>query len=640
MQRFKNIDSFRTIAAFFVFLYHVDLLEGGFIGVDIFYVISGFIISNLIINKRLDKYFLLNFFVKRINRLLPAIIMLCIVSMIFGYFVLLPEEISFLVQTIKNTIFFNSNNFFYSNTNYFSEVSNSPILHTWTLGVEFQFYIFIIFFTFIFKSYFKYWLILAIILSIILAQFGGNLQLQSPYIETNLKFFSPPYGSFFLFPTRVFEFLLGVFFLINYKKIQQLKKFKYLDYLSVIFIIISVICFNENTPHPSLYTFLICLSTAYLFIIDDNNKSNVQKFLFFRPLYSFGLLTYGFYIWHYTIIFFYKTYFGNNLLISDQFLLLALSLFSTYLSFYILEKPMNSNKVISIKKYFFYLISFLVLIIFTFFSNKTNGFSNRMNIKDLKQMQSFDNYEKLNSECRGRIKNKICKHGDLNNLNTVLWGDSLAHQLVPVLTKVAKKNKFGFYEYSNLGCPPIINTERLDKASQNCLGKSKIIYQKIIQDKKIQNVIIHAYWNYYFNKDHVYTINKLSIDQEFRNQLITLSKSKKNIFIILGIPEMSVNPRKYFFRNKILRNNDLKNDTKLQLSLKTHNSNNIEFFETIENIKNKNIHKFDPASVLCNQSKCFSILNNKILYRNNSHISKKNSFVFYEEMKNFLKLIK
>ena len=635
MQRFKNIDSLRTIAAFFVFLYHVDLLKGGFIGVDIFYVISGFIISNLIINKRLDKYFLLNFFVKRINRLLPAIIMLCIVSIIFGYFMLLPEEISFLAQTIKNTIFFNSNNFFYFNTNYFSEVSNSPILHTWTLGIEFQFYIFIIIFTIFFKSYFKYWLTLAIILSIILAQFGGNLQFQSPFIETNLKFFSPPYGSFFIFPTRVFEFLLGVFFLINYKKIQQLKKFKYLDYLSVIFIVISVICFNENTPHPSLYTFLICLSAAYLFIINDNNKSNIQKFLFFRPLYSFGLLTYGFYIWHYTIIFFYKTYFGNNLLITDQFLLLALSLFFTYISFHFLEKTMISNKTVPIKKYFFYLISLLVLIIFTFFSNKTNGFSNRMNMKDLKQMESFDNYEKLNSECRGRIKNKICKHGDLNNLNTVLWGDSHAHQLVPVLTKVANKNKFGFYEYSNLGCPPIINTERLDKASQNCLGKSKIIYKKILDDKKIKNVIIHAYWDYYFNKDHVYTINKLPIDQELRNQLIVLSKNKENIFIILGIPKMSINPRKYFFRNKILHNKDLKNDTKLQLSLKTHNFNNNEFFETIKNLKIKNIYKFDPASILCNQSNCFSVLDNKVLYRNDSHISKKNSFILYEEMKNF-----
>ena len=79
----------------------------------------------------------------------------------------------------------------------------------------------------------------------------------------------------------------------------------------------------------------------------------------------------------------------------------------------------------------------------------------------------------------------------------------------------------------------------------------------------------------------------------------------------------------------------MKNDTKLQLSLKTHNFNNNEFFETIKNLKIKNIYKFDPASILCNQSNCFSVLDNKVLYRNDSHISKKNSFILYEEMKNF-----
>lgn len=638
MKRLKNIDSLRTFAACFVFLYHIDLLQGGFLGVDIFYVISGFIISNLIINKKLNKDFLLNFFARRINRLLPTIIMLCIVSMIVGYFILLPEEIKFLAQTIKNTLIFNSNNFFYANTNYFSEVSNSPILHTWTLGLEFQFYIFFIFFTIIFKSYLKYWLILAIVFSVCLAQFGGNFQFESPYIEDSIKFFSPVHGSFFLFPTRVFEFFIGVFFLINFERIKILKKFKYLDYFSAFFIIISVIYFNKNTPHPSFYTFLICICVAYLCITNDKNKSYIEKFLLFKPLYSWGLLTYSFYIWHYTIIFFYKIYFSNNLLIIDQFLLLILSLFSTYISFYFLEKPMISNNITPIKKYFFYLVSLLLLLIAIIFSEKTGGFSNRISSEDLAQIDSFDNYEKLNSGCRGKIEKEICKHGDLNNLNTILWGDSHANQLTPVLTKIANKKSFGFYEYSNMGCPPIKNIERLDKASQNCAKKNNIIYKKIIEDPKIKNIIFHAYWSYYFNKNHTYALNNSSIDYEFRTQLIELVKNNKNIFIILSIPEMDVDPRKYFLRKKIFNNENLENNTKLQLKFKTHNSKNYEFLKTIENIKNKNINKFDPASVLCNQSNCYSILKNKILYRNNSHISKKNSFILYKEMKDFLKI--
>ena len=398
--------------------------------------------------------------------------------MIAGYFILLPEEINFLTKTIINSLIFNSNNFFYTNTNYFSEVSNSPILHTWTLGVEFQFYIFIILFFLIFSSRIKFWLILTILFSICLAQFGGNLKFQSPYIESITKFFSPIYGSFYLFPTRIFEFLIGTFFFIYSNKIKIIKKFHFLDYLSALLIILSVIYFDKNTPNPSFLNFFICISAGYLLISNEENKSYVEKFLLSKPLYSFGLLTYGFYVWHYSIIFFYKLYFGNNLFFLDHIILLALSLIFTYLSFYLLEKKMNNKKISMMKKNYFYIISIILLGFTIFLSLKTSGFSYRIDNETLAKIKSFDNYEKINSECRGNISNDICKHGDINNLNTILWGDSHANQLVPVLKEIAEIKNFGFYEYNSMGCPPIRNVERLDKASQNCAEKSNIILKR------------------------------------------------------------------------------------------------------------------------------------------------------------------
>ncbi len=638
MQRLNNIDSLRTIAAGLVFLYHVDLISGGFIGVDIFFVISGFIISSIIYNQKFNTKFILNFFILRINRLLPALIILSILSIILGYFILLPEEIIFLIKTIQNSLIFNSNNFFYHNTNYFSEVSNSPILHTWTLGVEFQFYIFIILFFLLFFSHIRFWLILAIFFSICLAQFGGNLKFQSPYIENSTRFFSPVYGSFFIFPTRIFEFLIGTFFFIYSSKIKKIKKYKFLDYLAALIIILAAIYFNKNTPNPSLYNFLICISVAYLLIAGDNNKSYVEKILLFKPLYLFGLLTYGFYIWHYTIIFFYKLYFGDDLLFTDHFVLLILSLISTYISFYFLEKPMNNKKIPFIKKFYFYLISILLLTLTILYSQKTSGFSYRIDSQTLIKIKSFDDNEKISSECRGNIFNNVCKHGDINNLNTVLWGDSHANQLVPVLEKIANKKKFGFYEYSSMGCPPIKNIERLNKAGQNCVGKTDIIYKEITENPKIKNIIIHAYWNYYFNDYHTYTVNHSSIDLELKTQLKELANSNKNIFIILGVPEIGTNPRKYYIRNKILNKNNFENDDIAKIKLETHKMRNYEFLKTIKNIKYKNIYKFDPASILCDQLNCYSIKDNKILYRDKSHISKKNSYILYDELYKFLEI--
>lgn len=638
MKRLKNIDSLRTIAAGIVFLYHIDFISGGFIGVDIFFVISGFIISNIIYNQKFTTKFILIFFIARINRLLPTLIILGILSMIFGYFILLPEEMNFLTETILNSLIFNSNNFFYHNTNYFSEVSNSPILHTWTLGVEFQFYIFIILFFLIFSSRIKFYLILAIFFSICFAQFGGNLKFQSPYIEDTTKFFSPVYGSFYLFPTRIFEFLIGVFFFIYSNKIKLIKKFQFLDYLAAFSIFLSAIYFDKNTPNPSIFNFFICICAGYLLITNENNKSYIEKLLLFRPLYSFGLLTYGFYIWHYTIIFFYKLYFGNNLFFFDYFPLLILSLIFTYLSFYLLEKSMNDKKISIIKKIIFYLISILLLAFTILFSLKTSGFSYRVDNETLVKIKSFDDYEKKYSACRGwDIYKNICKHGDINNLNTILWGDSHANQLVPVLKEIAYKKNFGFYEYSTMGCPPIKNMERQDKAGQNCAKKSNIIYKKIIEDPKIKNVIIHAYWSFYFNKDHTYALNSSSINLEFESELLELSKNKK-IFIILGLPEMKTDPRKYFVRNNMINKNILENDKQIILKLNDHKIKNYQFLAAVENIKNKNIFIFDPASVLCDESICFSIKDSKILYRDNTHLSKKNSFILYTRLYNFLKI--
>ncbi len=638
MGRLKNIDGLRSVAAGLVFLYHVDLLNGGFIGVDIFFVISGFIISSIIYNKKISIKFILIFFITRINRLLPALIFLGIFSIFFGYFILLPEEINFLTKTIQNSLIFNSNNFFYHNTNYFSEVSNSPLLHTWTLGVEFQFYIFIILFFLIFSKHINFWLILAIFFSICLAQFGGNLKFQSPYIEDKINFFSPIFGSFYLFPTRIFEFLIGSFFFIHSNQINKIKQFQYLEYLAALVIILSVLYFDQNTPNPSLLNFFVCISAGYLIVSSNNNKNYVQKFLLFKPLYSFGLLTYGFYIWHYTVIYFYKLYFGNDLYFLDYFILLFLSLVFTYLSFYLLEKPMNNKKISFIKKSILYVISILLLGIIFYLSVKTSGFSYRIDNETINKIKSFDNYEKINSECRGNLFKETCKHGNLNNLNTVLWGDSHANQLVPVLNQIAIDKEFGFFEYSSMGCPPINNVERLDKASQNCANKTKFIFERIIDDPKIENVIIHAYWNYYIDKNHTYTINDSTIDLEIRNGFLELINNKKKIFLILSVPEMNINPRKYYIRSKILKNNNLENDENIRLDMTTHKMKNYEFVKSIKKIKNNSLFIFDPASVLCNKFNCSSFQNNKLLYRDKSHISKKNSFIFYDKLFNFLEI--
>ena len=202
-KRLGHIDSLRSIAVLSVFLYHLNFLNGGYFGVDIFLVISGYVIAKILIDqKNTSINFLLNFILKRIERLLPAILVIILFTSFIGYFYLLPDELIFLKNTINYSYLFLSNIFFFFNTNYFSEVSNSPLLHLWSIGLEFQFYLFISLFFYFFKKNLKL-ILLIFLLSILLAQMGGNLKYNYPFIENEFSFFNPMFGSFLFTPNSI-----------------------------------------------------------------------------------------------------------------------------------------------------------------------------------------------------------------------------------------------------------------------------------------------------------------------------------------------------------------------------------------------------------------------------------------------------
>ena len=214
----KDIDGLRAIAVLGVIFYHSEiligdklLLSGGFLGVDIFFVISGYLITSIIYQeyKKTNKFSFLNFYERRVRRLLPALLIILSVSIIFGYFLLLPTQFKSYLDSIVSSVFFYSNFYFHYSGQAYGEavLSTKPLLHTWSLAVEEQFYILfpIIFIIIIkyFRSYLKLFIYLGILLSITFA---------SMIVEKHSSF------NFYMITTRAWELLSGSAIALHHAK--------------------------------------------------------------------------------------------------------------------------------------------------------------------------------------------------------------------------------------------------------------------------------------------------------------------------------------------------------------------------------------------------------------------------------------
>ena len=377
-----RITNLRGLSVILIFFYHLDyLLPGGYIGVDIFFVVSGYLIYKITSSSTfLSKKELKLNFIKRFNRLTPVLIFVSIITIYLSYLFIIPEEAKYLRDSLQSIIFYYSNIFYIETTNYFNTNAFNPLIHTWSLAVEFQFYLFIVLFLFLIK-FLKVrsnnFIISVIILSFLTAQFGGNFIHAKPYIEDLIMFYHPPNSSFFNLFTRLWEFFIGVYLSQNEKKlINGYTKSKIFEISSLFLILICTFLFNERTPHPSFLTIPIIIATSILII--NNNSKSICKILIDNKLFNkLGEISYSFYLWHLPII-----YFFTYKIFGDKFLVILFSFLFTiifsFLTHELIEKKFRSEKIFTKKHSIFYCVSYSILI-FTIFIFP-NGFFNK-NIK-------------------------------------------------------------------------------------------------------------------------------------------------------------------------------------------------------------------------------------------------------------------
>ena len=446
-----EIDGLRALTIIPVIFFHAgfEIFNGGYIGVDIFFVISGYLITTILINDIENKQLkIANFYERRARRILPALFFMMSVSIPIAWLLMIPNQMKDFSQSLIAVSFFVSNILFWRKTGYFSTSSEEkPLLHTWSLAVEEQYYlVFPIFLILVWKFGRNkvFWIIFLLAsISLLLSEWGWRNQRSA---------------NFYLAPTRVWEIFAGSLCAFLIKK-NKVKSNNFLSLIGLFLIFLSIFFYDEKTPFPSIYA-LIPVVGAVILILYSNRDTYVSKFLSSKLLVFIGMLSYSAYLWHQPIFAFFRIYLNKKLELPVMLFLIFITFFVAFLSWKFIEKPFRDKNKINKKTFIFIsLITFLSLIVIGSLGSFTNGFQQQMinykysdNKEIYKSVFESTNYNMYNKmyldDCNFWIKNtKYINKKKFENCYkkygqaTILLGDSHAMNLYNV---AGKSRRFNF----------------------------------------------------------------------------------------------------------------------------------------------------------------------------------------------------
>ena len=636
-----EIDGLRAFAVLPVILYHAGfkIFSGGYVGVDIFFVISGYLITNIILNEISNgKFKIITFWERRARRILPALFFIMLIIIPFSLLVMMPDDTKQFFESLMSISIFSSNFFFMFKSGYFETTTQlKPLIHTWSLSIEEQYYlIFPIFIMFAWK-YFK-----GFILPVLFIVFIFSLGLS------HWASLYKPHIAFYLMPTRAWELLLGVFssYYFFYNKnffLNNLTLTNLLSILGFFCIILSIIIYSDSTPFPGIYALLPTLGTLLIIIFCDK-KTILYKFLCQRFFIGMGLISYSAYLWHQPIFAFlkYRSLSEPSLLnlILAIFLIIPLS----YLTYLFIEKPFRNKKFLNTKKIFMLASVFSIFfLIIGYYGYKKEGFPKRLSsfqtILLKETTETFVNCQ--NKNLKNIFDNQVCIAGNnQGDIKYAIIGDSHAQMLAPPIIEIANKQKKRTIIMVKGGCPPIqgVKIARGNSKVGVCKDLADVQF-KYIKENNIKTVFFISRWSLYLDKKD-FDNNKSAyfiITEDNRNQSIEdtrinfigfLNKSIKKykelgvrVILIEQIPVQKINPVKNIININQKNINSITNKFSVK---KTETSQYLLYSNTLikQLAKLNSIESINFTNDLCNDLKCNIMKDKKFLYREESHLNK------------------
>ncbi|RMD62603.1 MAG: acyltransferase [Alphaproteobacteria bacterium] len=496
----KEIDGLRAIAVLAVMLFHAGFepFRGGFVGVDVFFVLSGYLITSIIVKEKESGTFsITGFYERRARRILPALFFVILCILPFAWLWMLPSQIKDLAQTLVAVSLFTSNNLFSETGGYFSEASEyNPLLHTWSLAVEEQYYIvFPAFFVLLWSFGTRRFVVIVstvVVLSFALAEW---------------KWRTAAAESFYLTATRIWELLAGTLTAIYLKdRPPQKKGAEVLAALGIGLILYSVFSFDSTTPFPSVYTLVPTAGTVLT--IAFATPDTVSGRILSTPVFVvIGLISYSAYLWHQPLFAFARI---RSLNAPDETTFAALAIASLvlgYLSWRFVERPFRNRTKLSRTQIFtFAAVGSTAYIALGLVGYLSNGLEGRLSAKVLE----LHNYRyginaqlaRCDSKKGGYIKPEdACILGNPDKVDTALLGDSHALALAGEIGRAMEKRGQGVRLLTYSRCVPIRGLYRVDQGrSDPCPGYNEDVFE-FLRTSPIKTLIIASRWMWYVEKE-------------------------------------------------------------------------------------------------------------------------------------------
>lgn len=638
----KDIDGLRAIAVLLVVFFHIEVpfFTGGYIGVDVFFTISGFLISTIILSQcHAGVFSFRRFYIRRAWRLIPAYLFMIITVIGLGWLLLAPLAFTELLRTAASSAFSVSNIYFYfAYGGYFAQSSHEvPLLHSWSLSVEEQFYL-------LMPVAIVLWLKLGqrslrhvVFVVILLASIALSIWLTQ----------SNPTAAYYLVISRAFEFLLGALLaVLGFELGDKIKPSKALA--NVAFVLAAALLlyctfqFDSSTAFPGMNAFWPCLATLLILAAGMNSQALAAKCLSLPPLVWFGLLSYSLYLWHWPFVAFAK-YMGVDFHWWVQLLLFTVSLLMAFVSYRWVELPLRHHRSGSklftggnaLSLYFAPGLIFVGLFSLAHFKVISSAASDEV-VRIEQAQKSFPEagreachspHFNPNADCwSGAPSTEMAVDTAVNT--AVLWGDSHGSHFVPFIAEVSKVRGDRVRDITMGNCPPLLMTESfVDVISARCLEKNQQVFHFLAQSPPEKLYLAGSWFGYVVEVQKQYgEAQTAPLLAAFEDTLAKLTEFGTEfgteITVLSTLARMSKDESDCLLKKSAFELVNAERSCSFELSRAQ-----IELTENLRSITKRfeTVRWLDINQLVCSDNQCVTHWQNVPLYRDSNHLNQEGS---------------
>lgn len=646
MEYRREIDGLRALAVLPVIFFHAGfkIFGGGYVGVDVFFVISGYLITSILLTELAqDRFSLRDFYERRARRILPALFLVLLCTIPFAWLYLHASHFKSYSQSLLAILAFSSNFLFWHESGYFdADTELKPLLHTWSLAVEEQFYIFFPLLLLIFwrkgQHIIRYVLALLFVSSLVLADFRS---------------YGDPAAAFFLVTSRCWELLLGAFaaFYLTHKNtpIANRPIRECAGILGLALILFAIFNFSKNTPFPGMFA-LIPTTGALLIILFSSQETYVGKLLGTKIFVGIGLLSYSAYLWHQPLFAFVRSGWSTTPGTMEFGLLCVTVFFLAYLSWRFVELPFRNKEKLKFAKVLKLTLLFGLII-------ASVGLTGHSGVAG----HSGDSIPKLSNAVK-------VNQTKLISTNFVVVGDSHGSHLISGLNSITSGKVM---DLTSGGCIPLRNVDNYDSrfAPGSCAKKVTQWLDQILKENPEAVILLSSMGPVYLDNEAfkgksiaritgsgVELVTDKSLKDRYkvfeiglRQTLQELSSlSKSTIVFALDIPELGIDlgcnitPKEIRLGNFILHDALPRVDGhNCFVSRTEYDKRNRAYRNLVIKVLADfpKILLFDPESAFCNEQKCKGYdARYGYLYRDVDHLNHNGSRFYAEALLDFLKV--